>query len=383
MILLRNSKFRINMWITISYFLIAVSYFDSSYRLENIKLIGIAILDYIALEKVIKTTLVSRSHILFIGGVFLYLLMASLLAGDMLNSMINILLYSIELGVIVYYSNKVFSTTDCILSATIGNLIAMILGLFLKPQLLLTQRNYAYGRIRLFGVFGHPNTLGCVGMVVFIGGFIYWFLKHKKRIIDYILWGMISVFSICGVILSDSRNALYGTIIFLYVFLALELADKLLKTRTLKMLIFLLLAIGMGYFILHQFDLDDLESLNNRVSSIYLLSDLSPRIILIGNGLSGSGDIGLGWGAEFSLTQIIYKVGVVGLLFFMDIFIILWNRNKKNGALSNNIFVALLLMFFVCCVAEPYIVNITNVFPMFFWILLSAFSQWDESQIEM
>lgn len=372
-----KEKLKINWFIVIAYATIVVSYYDSSYGMENIKYVGFLILDYIALKDVIRSKMMAKTKTTVFMAFFIIFVGPSIIRGNSIPNIFSAFVYCLQLGVIFCYAGNMLKNIDDVLSASIGCFVPMICALSINPSKSVSQISNIYGRVRVYGEFGHPNTMGVTAMAVFIGAFLCIAQKRNMRFRAKFLCLVMMILSAACVVLSDSKNARYGLIIFLAIYISMALFKKFDIPKSLYGFLFLLIVISIGYLLLNSFDIDEMDSLTNRVDSVYYLSDMDASTLLIGNGITGGGELGLGWGAEFSLTQILYKTGIVGIITYGYVFITMYRKSKRFTEVQQRIFIALITMFLICCIAEPYITNITNVFPMYFLILLSALSSCD------
>ena len=367
-----DEKMRINWWIVISFITIVCSYFNNSFHLWNLKYIGIIIIDILALKKdIIDNKFISKNAFKFFLLLSIWLILGSIISGSGLNLFLAVILYTMELTVMFYYSKNIFRNINDILSASIGCFLGSVIGLFYQPSLLHGQRFGKY-RIRIYGIFGHPNTLGATALAAFVGAFLYLFLVKEKQKKLHIFAIVIIVFSIICILICDSRNALYGMMLFIFIFFYSKISDFFKINTIVKYLLFFGSIVLAALFILNSFDSTDFEDLGIRINSINYLKEFSIINILLGNGLKGGGV--LGWGAEFSITQTIYKIGIIGLI--VIIYFLYSNYRKGIKFLRDdfkNGFLAVFVIFLVCCIPEPYIVNITNIFSIYFFVLLFSF----------
>lgn len=364
-----KDKFRIS--IGLAFFLISISYFSQQYPFAPLKYLGLIIIDAIALKSVITSHQIEKRKFVVMIALSYYFIFPLVLGGRG-SEITNAIIYVVQFAVIIFYSKNIFHTSNDILSAAIGGIAAMILAFAIDPAIVFRQMSYRFGRVRICGAFAHPNTLGAVALSVYIYLIVYLSLQKQIKGLSKILVFLSIAGSVFAAFLSDSNNAKFGVLLFTLIIITFKIVELFSIHRVVANIIMVVFVIVFGVLLVNSFDAELTDSLVNRVSSIEFISSMSLFEVLFGTGIVGGGQLGIGFGAEFSLTQIIYKTGIIGCLIYVLIFLNWVLQSKKVSAIRANYVKYVMITFLVCSVAEPYITNITNILPMFLLILIST-----------
>lgn len=372
-------KPKIKWSLVLAFFLISISYFDIKYHFAPLKYIGLVIIDIIALKDVLNSGQMERHKATAIFAITFFFLIPVFLSGGV-GALVNALIYGVQLGIIIFYSGNILRNPNDYLSIALGGILSMVMAFILDFNKVLSQMSYSFGRVRVCGAFMHPNTFGAVALSVFACLFVYLALRRDElRFFQKLL----CYAAICGcvyaAVLSDSNNALIGILLFFLLLIVYKTIEVFSIPEFIAKLIMVVLIIVFGYQLINSFDEDLMASLTTRVSSFEAISNMPFLKLILGYGISGGGDVGIGWGAEFSLTQLIYKTGIAGVMVYVLIFGGLYLNSRHTEKKNKHYVECLIVVFLVCSIVEPYITNITNILPMYFLIMISSLA--NKSQI--
>lgn len=357
--------------ITMIYFIITLSYLEIFKNISNVKFIGIFLMDLFMLKEyfLYKQKFVKKELYILISVMYLFGLI-SLLQGHNIGYYVYSLFYGFQLSVLFIYSHKLFESTTDILFASAGILLALIMGILSVPDAFLLQ---GYGRLRAYGGFLHPNTFGATSFSVMVGIILH-LLFVKKNILIKLFEILLIIFLMYCCIKSDSRNAIYASIIYLILLILIK-KFFINKNKHNKVIVFYVAILISGvsfYFLITSMNEDFYFTLFHRLNTIFLVNQQSVFNILFGNGLISSGLSTIA-GTEFSIASILLRVGIIGICIYLYLFCYSIRKNMLNyDKIKQKIFYCLLIIFLLCSTTEAYIINITNVLPMLFLPIITA-----------
>lgn len=376
-----------NALIFMSFFISVIAYVKD-FNLASIKYIGILVTIAIVIKN-LNGIIEKRRAI--VSLIVLTILISSCLFQDttILQKMISIGFYFV-LVFWLFFGEKIFRNTGSIKSALFGITSATFLGIMLTwSDRSMQLSNYFNSRSRVWWGFTHANTLGSIAECMIIGALCVLFINkgiigRKKKVFYYVCLILAGVYLLQ---VTDSRTAMISVIALVFV-----MGTSLLKkvdavTRFFLVLFFVLLVCIISYKFLTGYALTD-EAFTARLNAF---SDMkvNPLTFFVGNGMVDTSELNMananGGHGEIALVQLFYKNGILGVIAYILIFGYLFLRinqikSSRRRKLSNAVIIALL----VGSIGEAFLVNITNVLPMFLFILLSSliFGDYDSDDIQ-
>lgn len=251
------------------------------------------------------------------------------------------------------------------------------------PLVLSQINSYFYGRIRVYGLYDHPNFLGAVCFVTIMAALVN-IIINRKITKGYVF--TILVFT-GFLILSDSRGAMYSLFVFAFCYIAFKWFNKL-KAMLLK-IVFLILFIPLIALITSWStkDIND-ETLHGfssgRVTNweyIYnnfITSDT--QSFLFGHGFS-SVDllVHLKINTDNGFVVWFFEAGLLNLILISLLVFIFFIRNV-NHLKINVLVLSLLISYLMYANVENFLMNFGHVVPLFCWAII--YSQTEPNKVE-
>lgn len=358
-------------WLAFVFFTVAFSYseYASNHEMVNIKYIGIVLLLYNMLKKQVKLAVLPKQWFNRCVCLCLFFGIACIPQNASIFELVQTLAYMVFIGSLVQYANVIINKESDLFMIALGIFIAVLLAIKLEPTSMMLQ---GMGRQRVYGGFMHPNAFGNACMSICFCLFICLFNK-KKKILYYIIILSMIAFSFDWIIKSDSNNALYTTLLFFAMIVYFKLTKHYNISKGFIIILFIACIVFGGYYMYNNMSEGLFESLMTRLNSINYINTDNIWELLFGNGLVGVASNSK-WGSEFSITQMIIKIGIVGSLVLIYLFYYLCRKGFSNKNTDVDIYICLFVAFMVGSIAEAYIVNITNTFATLMWLLIAAFS---------
>lgn len=282
---------------------------------------------------------------------------------------------------IFYFSSYIVSSkNDGIIKINkiiiITSAMLIIISFLVNLPLTLSQfHTYFYGRIRVYGIFQHPNYLGGVCFVSLVACFINLKLvtRYKKT-----LFLMLLFFLTC-IILSDSRGGLYSFIIFLIVYYSVNITkifkNPLIKTFMIFFSISCLLIIGllsMDYISAYLYNADVNMATSGRISNWeFLLNNmiLNNNInFLFGHGLSSVTYLqNLNLNTDNGFLVWMYEAGLLNLILVIILMLFLFNKAFRNKDLFS---IAIFCSYITYALFENFLMNTGHIVAFYCWFYI-------------
>ncbi|HHP5737871.1 hypothetical protein [Bacillus paranthracis] len=328
----------------------------------------------------------------FRPGIWLFLflfnvlgLMSSLLSEYIIDSLFTLIGLNMYFYILYSLSNKLVQDQRNFIWVNnviiITSLIICLIGLFGNIGLSVQQYHSLYiGRMRVFGLFEHPNYLGAVAFISLVCCFIN--LKminicQKKK-----YYGLI-IFFIISMVLSDSRGGLYSLVIFLSIyclgFIIIKIKNKYLKLfiEGLSITSFL---IGTTFYLnnvnLNSGAIDNWTS--GRIGNwVYIFQDkIASKMtwLLFGHGLSsGSGgsiqNIGINTDNGFLIW--IYQTGILGSILILWLLLYIGIKILRSKlTMKKIILIAVFVSFVTYNFVENLLMNMGMIVSFYSWLIL-------------
>jgi O-antigen ligase len=276
------------------------------------------------------------------------------------------LISSIDNGIVKI--NKIVIVTSAILIA-----IAFIVNL---PLTISQFHTYFYGRIRIYGIFQHPNYLGATCFVSLLACFIN--LKSTERY-NKTYFFMLMLF-LTFLILSDSRGGLYSFIIFLTTYYLIKFVKKFRKPLIrIVMFLFiisssLVISVPVVNFINSFLGDDNLvnEFTSGRVNNWnFILNNmvLSDNInFLFGHGLSSVSYLEkIGLNTDNGYLVWLYEAGVLNLIVIISLLLYLFFVIIRNPQF-NKFGIAIFCSYTAYAFFENFLMNFGHIVPFYCWL---------------
>ncbi|MBL3754508.1 hypothetical protein IRV23_06820, partial [Bacillus cereus] len=312
-------------------------------------------------------------------------LMSSLLSEYIIDSLFTLIGLNMYFYILYSLSNKLVQDQRNFIWVNnviiITSLIICLIGLFGNIGLSVQQYHSLYiGRMRVFGLFEHPNYLGAVAFISLVCCFIN--LKminicQKKK-----YYGLI-IFFIISMVLSDSRGGLYSLVIFLSIyclgFIIIKIKNKYLKLfiEGLSITSFL---IGTTFYLnnvnLNSGAIDNWTS--GRIGNwVYIFQDkIASKMtwLLFGHGLSsGSGgsiqNIGINTDNGFLIW--IYQTGILGSILILWLLLYIGIKILRSKlTMKKIILIAVFVSFVTYNFVENLLMNMGMIVSFYSWLIL-------------
>lgn len=261
----------------------------------------------------------------------------------------------------------------------ITSAILVIFAFVINLPLTLSQfHTYFYGRIRIYGIFQHPNYLGGVCFISLLACFINLKLTNeykKTYIITILLFLTFLKFS-------DSRGGMYSFIIFLIVYYLLTFVNKF-KNPFLRLFIFsftfslviltLVLSENFASSILGNDDLlNDFTS--GRVDNWRFLMDnfilKDHFILLFGHGFSSVLYlVNIGLNTDNGYVVWLFEAGLLNLIMIISLLLYLFFTTLRSK--EWNVFgIAIFSSYATYAFFENFLMNFGHIVPFYCWTML-------------
>ncbi|MFP7412656.1 O-antigen ligase family protein [Priestia filamentosa] len=303
---------------------------------------------------------------------------------DILSSSLTTLI-GLNLYFLIFYlaSYSIKSTDNGIIKfnkiVIITSSLLIIFAFVVNLPLTLSQvHTYFFGRVRIYGIFQHPNYLGSVCFVGLLASFINLRLSkgYKKAYFLSLL------FFFAFLILSDSRGGLYSFFIFLAVYYSITFVKKFKKLYVrLFLFIFFWLSLLMVFLLLKNFALSILE--NDELLNTFTSGRVDNWRYIIDNFITRNTSVYL-FGHGFSSVQYLqeiklntdngyivwlYEAGLLNLIMVILLFLYLFFSILKNKT-WNTFGVAVFLSYATYAFFENFLMNLGHIVPLYCWIML-------------
>ena len=373
---MRISRERIsNIFFLIACFIITISYSTITGNYDswnNIKFVGF-ILILLALvfgestggESGIRLHI--RSKYLFLAMYFVAFTVASVATQDLsITGSIMALFYTGVLLMYVFRGYVILKNPKSYFYGAVGILAGVVLVLYLSRSTLLIQWMIARnGRIRVFGLFSHPNIyasiLFSIVLLLDIG-----IRKNKLRKRKKAFWVLVILVAILLIYYTNSRTTMIMVVVYFGITYFFLLRDRVNKRNRWVFVVFIVVvSIIIAYLFVSEYVLQQ-ETFYTRIDDYQDLS-LKGVEVLFGHSFSSSTE---GRSFEVSIYTMLYRIGVAGLLGYvmlLAMFISSCNNQKKNYIAWSCV-----ITLAVSALAEAYIMNITHLFSCIIYLLISS-----------
>lgn len=361
-------------------------YIDSSGIGQKIKWVSIVFLLVATLfqfRKGFPKTLVTNLPIwIFLLFFNIFGLTTSLYASEDLNSSITTLLGLNLYFLIFHFATYIIKSMDngivtlnkiIIITSAILVFLAFVANL---PLTLSQFHTYFFGRIRVYGIFQHPNYLGGVCFVSLVACFINLKLatKYKKTLFFTLLFLFVSL------ILSDSRGGLYSFIIFLTVYYSVNIVKRL-KNRFIKMFMFFFItttfvltaSVGMGYVnsllgndkLINTFTSGRVDNWRFLLDNMILNNNTN---FLFGHGLSSVAYLqNIGLNTDNGFLVWLYEAGILNFITVISLMLFLFFKAWRNKDVFS---VAIFCSYITYAFFENFLMNLGHVVAFFCWLYI-------------
>ncbi|WP_158664676.1 hypothetical protein [Bacillus mycoides] len=384
-------KYSLKLLIFFMFFFYGFSYLDVFNEISyKLKLVFVVLVFLYFILGIFKNGV--NKILFFRPGIWLFLflfnilgLISSLLSDYIIDSLFTLIglnmyfyiLYSLSYKLVKDQRNFIWVNNVIIITS----LIICLIGLFGNIGLSVQQYHSLYiGRMRVFGLFEHPNYLGAVAFISLLCCFINLKMidiSQKKK-----YYGLI-IFFIISMVLSDSRGGLYSLFIFVSIyclgFIIIKIKNKYLKLfiEGLSITSFL---IGTTFYLnnvnLNSSAIDDWTS--GRIGNwIYIFQDkIASKMtwLLFGHGLSsGSGgsiqNIGINTDNGFLIW--IYQTGILGSILILWLLLYIGFKILCSKlTMKKIIFIAVFVSFVTYNFVENLLMNMGMIVSFYSWLIL-------------
>lgn len=285
----------------------------------------------------------------------------------------------------LFFGNQIFENRMDVWAGVLGVLSAqgyvIITTWGLRAQQLALISNT---RHRVYWGFMHPNFLASFSEGIILAVIVLYVLDAtRKSHIKQLAYGMLIVISFYLIMVSGSRTALISVGMFL-IFLTLGVARERLRKWSVVGMIFIVIGSVFAFIRVYQSYLSEDTSFVSRFNAG--LMKVTARTMIVGNGMVSQAELNLenlnGTHGEVALVSLFYKNGLIGIVAYVAIFgFIFYSISLIKDARRKMIVKSLVFSVLIGSFGEPFIVNITNVFPMMIFLLISCLTFGNSSSL--
>ncbi|WP_068672272.1 O-antigen ligase family protein [Oceanobacillus sp. Castelsardo] len=366
----------------LSFFLMFLSYFAFYLELDfnriMFKAVSMIILFfsflYVYRNKLNKP---SKSQVLFFLMFNALGLITSLYSENTYSSLTSLMTFNLFFIIFIFAKKELHNATSFITFNNIVIISSLIVTSFAFigniPLLIEQSNSYFYGRVRIYGMFEHPNYLGAISFVTIMAAILNMIINHKvsKRYVLTIL--IYSTF----LFISDSRGAMYSLAVFVVCYVAFKYFN-FLKSPYIKLAFILLFIPSLIHFsnlFINNLNNDYLHDFTSGrttnweyIYDTFITNDL--QTYLFGHGLS-SVDILVNKKINTDNGFIVwfFEAGLFNLLLILLLILVFFIRNIR-GLKINLLTVSLMISYLIYANVENFLMNLGHIVPFYCWIII-------------
>ena len=364
---LKSGKFS-NTLCLVSFFIITIAYssiFGDYDSWNRIKFIGFIVIVGLLVICGNGRTTITKSQLGLCIYFALFTLMSIATQDLSLSGSILACFYTLVLLLYVLRGCELFNNYTYFYAA-IGIILGIVIVMYFSQSIIATQfftsRN---GRIRVFGLFSHPNIYASMLLSIIMLLDIGVRKNNFKRIVNYMCYAVIVV--ACFLMyLTNSRTTMIMAVSYYAIIFYNILRKKFTKGNRFIFVVFILVvALVIGYLFFTEYILKQ-ETFYMRLDD-YREFTLSGKEWVFGKSFSSSLE---GRSFEFAIYTILYRVGIAGLIGYILLLLSFVKQCRKQR--GNYLCWACVTTLAVSALAEAYIMNITHLFSCIIYLLIST-----------
>lgn len=316
-------------------------------------------------------------------GFFLLVLIAEIPFQSQISSGVQVTVFFVLFALLFLLSDRVLTKPEQLFYCGLVSIVTVLILLAATPALCIQQLTVpVWGRIRLYGSFTHPNSLGAICLIIFFclyTALLRARLSKKQR--------ACAIVAICIAfllaILANSRTSIMLIILIPFIERGM-FAIKRVNNRGIQLLGVTILIVVASYVTW------------TTVSSLYADTAFRMRIdglssvqsssysLLLGGGYLSSDYTSEYWQASGSTdmlwVSLIYKVGLIGLFAYIIVAVVLVSTRRKSLETTDCLAFTLILFLLTQSITESVLSTVMSYYSAFSWILLAALPQATQSK---